>query len=443
MFIYSTSRNNTDDPSLQLPFIIEIIQMIDIGSHFQDYVNWVYSLTFWQFIGIISFVFVDLFRNVGKPIVLSIHYLLRKIHPLQFQNFENAQIKISVLVPAHNEGVSIRKTIESLLDNTYPNKEIIVIDDHSTDDTFQQAYPYYKSGKIKLVKRTEGSKGSKSAASNFGALFASGDILLVMDGDTLLERNALSEVAKYMTVQEIVAIAGNVRILSGDNGVKNLLTRCQSYEYLIAFELGRRIRVLMGILVIIPGAFGAFRKDTMRKVGYFDKDTVTEDFDLGIKIFKTKGQVEFLPRAIAQTYCPNNWKEWLRQRIRWSHGQSSTLIKHRDVITGSNVYSTMLILGVLDMMFMDIALLFIRMASLVYIFIVFQQTIPYSLILITMIYIVNEFIAIFTAALFSPNKSDLKYIYLVPAMIFLYRPLYSFVRFYAYVISIFKKEVKW
>ena len=180
---------------------------------------------------------MDLLRNVGKPVVLSIHHLFRKIHPLPFQSIESAQIKISVLVPANNEGVAIRKTIESLLENTYPNKEIIVIDDHSTDDTFQQAYPYYKSGKIKLVKRTEGSKGSKSGASNFGAVFASGDIILVMDGDTLMERNALSEVAKYMTVQDIVAIAGNVRILSGDNEVENLLTKCQSYEYLLHLNL--------------------------------------------------------------------------------------------------------------------------------------------------------------------------------------------------------------
>lgn len=91
-----------------------------------------------------------------------------------------------------------------------------------------------------------------------------------------------------MTVQDIVAAAGNVRILSGDNGVKNLLTKCQSYEYLIAFELRRRIRLMMKISVVVPGAFGAFRKSAIGKVGYFDKDTITEDFDLGIKIFKDK-----------------------------------------------------------------------------------------------------------------------------------------------------------
>jgi poly-beta-1,6-N-acetyl-D-glucosamine synthase len=392
--------------------------------------------------GIISFVLVDLLRNVGKPIVLSIHHLIRKVRPIRFQNIENAQIKITVLIPAHNEGSAIKKTIESILENSYPNKEIIVIDDHSTDDTFQKAYPYYKSGLIKLVKRNEGT-GSKSSAVNFGSVFSSGEVILVMDGDTLLERNALGEVAKYMTVPDIVAVAGNVRILSGDDDKSNLLTKCQSYEYLIAFELGRRIRLLMKILVIIPGAFGAFRKGAISKVGFFDKDTITEDFDLGIKIFKTKGRVEFLPNAVAQTYCPNNWKGWIRQRIRWSHGQFTTLLKHKDAVTGSNVYPVLFILGVIDMLFMDIILLFVRAISLVYIFFAFQQSLVYPFIFITMVYFVNEIIVIVTAALFSSNKSDLRYVYLAPVMILFYRPLYAFVRFYAYSISLFRKDIRW
>ena len=428
---------------MHLSLLAEIVQTIDLGAFVQGYVTWLQDLTFWQFMGIISFVLVDLLRNVGKPIMLSIHHLVRKVRPFFFQNIENAQIKISVLVPAHNEGIAIKKTIDSILDNTYPNKEIIVIDDHSTDDTFQKAYPYHKNGQIKLVKRTEGSRGSKSAAVNFGAVFATGDVLLVMDGDTLLERDALTEIAKYMTVPDIIAVAGNVRILSGDYDKTNLLTKCQSYEYLVAFELGRRIRLLMKILVIIPGAFGAFRKGVISKVGFYDKDTITEDFDLGVKIFKTKGRVEFLPNAVAQTYCPNNWKEWIQQRIRWSHGQFTTLLKHKDAVTGSSVYPALFILGIIDMMFMDIVLLFVRVLSLIYIFLVFQESLLYPFIFIIMIYFINEFIVIITAALFSSNKRDLRYVYVAPIMILLYRPLYAFVRFYAYSISVFKKDIKW
>ncbi|MDQ5870246.1 MAG: glycosyltransferase family 2 protein, partial [Thermoproteota archaeon] len=275
--------------------MIEIFETINILSFIQDYFHWLSNLTVWELLGLLSFVLVDLLRNIGKPIALSIHNIFRRVHPLP-RNVDNAQIKITILIPAHNEGASIKNTIESLLENTYPNKEIIVIDDHSTDDTFGQAYPYYKRGQIKLIKRTEG-KGSKSGAINFGIVFATGEVLLVMDGDTLLERGALKDVARAMTVSDVVAVAGNVRILSGDNGVTNILTKCQSYEYLIAFELGRRIRLMMGVLVIIPGAFGAFRKSIATKVGLYDKDTITEDFDLGIKIFKTSGRVQFLPNA--------------------------------------------------------------------------------------------------------------------------------------------------
>ncbi|HEX9318833.1 MAG TPA: glycosyltransferase [Nitrososphaeraceae archaeon] len=433
---------------LDFSFFFEVVNMVvatkntDVLSFLNGYFAWVNSLTFWQFIGIISFVFVDLFRNVGKPIVLAIHQLVIKVRPLQFQSIENAQIKISILIPAHNEGASIKKTIESILDNTYPNKELVIIDDHSTDDTFQQAYTYYKRGLIKLVQRGQG-VGSKSGAINFGMVFATGDVVLVMDGDTLLERTALAEVARFMTVPNMAAVAGNVRILSGDNGVINLLTKCQSYEYIIAFELGRRIRLMMKILVIIPGAFGAFRKTAVKKVGLFDKDTITEDFDLGIKIFKTGGRVEFVPNAVARTYCPNNWRAWMQQRIRWSHGQFRTLLKHRDAISGRTVYPLLFILGIVDMMFMDIVLLFVRAMSLAYIFLTFKQTILYPIILIMMIYLLNELIVIITAALFSPHKRDLKYIYLVPVMIFLYRPLYACVRLYAYFVSMIKKDIKW
>ena len=94
-------------------------------------------------------------------------------------------------------------------------------------------------------------------------------------------------------------------------------------------------------------------------------------------------------------------------------------------------------------MFMDIVLLMIRMISLLYMILVFQNTIINPMIFIMMIYFINEIIVIITAALFSPNKSDLKYIYLAPIMILMYRPLYSCVRFYAYFMSMLKKEIKW
>ena len=75
---------------------------------------------------------------------------------------------------------------------------------------------------------------------------------MITDGDTLIGRNSLTEVAKHMSLENVVAVLGNVRVLSGDGEITNLITKCQSYEYLISFELGKRVRTIMDILVIIP-----------------------------------------------------------------------------------------------------------------------------------------------------------------------------------------------
>ncbi len=409
----------------------------DIG-----FIEWLGTLTIFQVISILLFAVIDIGRNFGKILALSIHHLRAKAaaprkvitnHP-----------KITLLIPAHNESVSIKKTILSILENNYPNKEIIIIDDHSTDDTFEQASEFVKKGSIRIFRRKEG-KGSKAAAINFGALYATGDILMIMDGDTLIERNVLKQIAKYMDDPKVAAVAGNVRILSGDNGINNVLTRCQSYEYVIAFELGRRVRNIMNILVIIPGAFGAFRKQMARKVGLYDKDTITEDFDLTIKVFKTGDKVVFISDAIAWTFCPSTWKGWFRQRLRWTHGQIATLLKHKDIMTSKNVvYRNLFILAVIDMLFMDIILILLRLAFLIWIiFFGFTENTVFAFLLLMIVYLINESIAFLASAIFSPNKADLKYVYLLPFIFLIYRPVYAFVRVYAIVSAFVKRDIKW
>jgi len=386
---------------------------------------------------------IDVSRNVGKTIVLILFKIKRHFRPLHFGTASITNPKISLIIPAHNESVSIKKTIMSALENPYRNKEIIIVDDHSTDDTYQQALPFHERGLIKLVKRS-GGKGSRAAAVNYGTLYATGDIWMITDGDTLIGRNSLTEVAKYLSLEDVVAVLGNVRVLSGDGGITNLVTKCQSYEYLISFELGKRVRTIMNILVIIPGAFGAFRKETGAKIGLYDKDTLTEDFDLTLKIFKTGGNVEFVPDVIAWTFCPSTWKAWYRQRIRWSHGQIVTLLKHRDIVTTRNVkYPLLFVWGVYDMMFIDVILLFARTISIIWILFDFTQFIPYVFTLVFLIYLVSEFIAIVTAGIFSPIKSDFKYIYLLPFMLIVYRPVYSYIRLYAFIKVLMGKGVEW
>jgi len=407
-----------------------------------DFVSWLYTLTIFQIISILIFAVIDVGRNFGKIIALTIDHI--KFKRTYVRKVMTNHPKITLLVPAHNESVSIKKTIISILENNYPNKEIIIIDDHSTDDTFEQANEFAKKGLIRIFKRREG-KGSKAAAINFGGVYATGDVLMIMDGDTLIERNVLKQIAKYMDDPKVAAVAGNVRILSGDGGIRNILTRSQSYEYVIAFELGRRVRNIMNILVIIPGAFGAFRKEMAKKVGLYDKDTITEDFDLTIKVFKTGQKVLFISDAIAWTFCPTTWKGWFRQRLRWTHGQMATLLKHKDIITSKNVvYKNLFILAVFDMLFMDIILIILRFASLIWIvFFGFTENLVYAFVLLMIVYLINESIAFLASAIFSPNREDLKYVYLLPFIFLVYRPAYAMVRLYAVISAFIKKDIKW
>jgi cellulose synthase/poly-beta-1,6-N-acetylglucosamine synthase-like glycosyltransferase len=196
------------------------------------------------------------------------------------------------------------------------------------------------------------------------------------------------------------------------------------------------------MLLIIPGAFGIFRRDAGRTIGLYDRDTIGEDFDLTVKLLKTGGKLTFVPTALAWTYCPNNWRAWIRQRVRWAHGQFSTLLKHKD-IASIYTYRRKLVLAIYDMVFVDIGLLFLRMGGLIWLTLTYTESIFYVYTLLAILYIINESISILTAAALSPRRRDLKYVYLVPIVVFFYRPLSSYVRFYAYLKRLFGKDVEW
>lgn len=133
-----------------------IVQLFEIlGLNFEiDFVTWLATLTIFQVLGILIFAVIDVGRNIGKIVALTAYNI--KNRRRYNRRVVTNHPKITLLVPAHNESVSIKKTIISILENNYPNKEIIIIDDHSNDDTFEQASEYAKKGLIRIIKRKEG-----------------------------------------------------------------------------------------------------------------------------------------------------------------------------------------------------------------------------------------------------------------------------------------------
>jgi hypothetical protein len=182
---------------------------------------------------------------------------------------------ISVLVPAYNEEKVIARTIEGLLETDYTDKEIIIIDDGSKDKTLEVANKY--KNKVKILHKENGGKAS---AMNYGLAFAKGEIVIIVDADTIIGRQALKQMVKgFGNDKDVAAVAGNIKVR---NRV-NWLTWTQALEYVAGIEIVRRAFDYFGSITIVPGALGAFRKSVLEGVGSYHKDTLVEDFDATIR----------------------------------------------------------------------------------------------------------------------------------------------------------------
>ena len=356
--------------------------------------------------------------------------------------------KVSIIIPAHNEEYGIRESIESALLTEYPNKEIIVVDDGSSDGTYNIAKEYYDKREIKLIHRNDAS-GSKAGALNYGSTYATGDLVLCMDGDTLLQKDSLNKITSYFANQEVSAISGNVKILSGDEGVQNYLTKLQRYEYFLAIELGRQFTSFFNSILVISGAFGVFRKNIFENVGKYDKDTITEDFDLTLKIKKRQGKIIFVNESIAWTYCPNNITALYKQRKRWAFGQFQTLLKHRNIIRNTKTYGKMFSFVVFDMWLMDFIMNILFILYLIAIGIMlYMSWISYFdllnlMIFVVIVYIASEILLYALAYGKSNNKESITLIFLAPIMSLIYRPFLRLTTFWAHLNAIFGSNIKW
>ena len=362
--------------------------------------------------------------------------------------------KITIMIPAHNEEAGLENAINSILGAEYNNKEIIVIDDGSTDNTYRIAKKYSDQDLIKLIHRDHAS-GSKATALNYGSVYATGDLILCIDGDTVIEPQSLHRIVSHFKDDNVVAVAGNVRIAGGDPGpdklpVHNLLTKLQSYEYLVAMELGRRFSTLgfTTIVAIISGAFGVFRKSVFESVGKYDKDTITEDFDLTLKMLKrkdsSKNNIKFLGDAVAWTYCPSKLRSWIKQRERWAFGEYSTLRKHGIMKKDSpRTRLTKLSMFIFDFV---LNILFVGYVAGLIILSVFGVIDIHSLsnviILTSILFIIMEFATFLFSNMLSAKK-NYGLFWLVPIMALCYRPLLKFIIFKANIKAIFKKSIKW
>jgi poly-beta-1,6-N-acetyl-D-glucosamine synthase len=233
---------------------------------------------------------------------------------------------ISVIVPAFNEQSVISRTLQSLDATDYEPKEVIVVDDGSTDLTYCVANSYRRNG-VRVLRQPNGGKAS---ALNHALIYAQGDIVVTIDSDSMVTREALGEAAAILSGEgDVAAVAGNVKVLNGSS----LLARVQSLEYAMALNTIRRAYGALGTVMVIPGAFGAFRRRDLKDVMGYDNDTLTEDFDLTLRLLEAKRSIVATQSGVIYTEVPSTTKALFKQRLRWATGTFQTVYKHKSVLT--------------------------------------------------------------------------------------------------------------
>ncbi len=233
---------------------------------------------------------------------------------------------VSIIVPAYNEALVIKNTINSLLASDYENYEIIVVDDGSVDDTSDLVRENFSNNE--RVRLFAAAAGGKAAALNVGLRYAKGEIVIALDADTLFARQTVSALAHRFSDPRMGAVAGNAKV---GNRI-NIVTRWQALEYITSQNMDRRAFASLNCITVVPGAVGAWRRELIEQAGGFQSDTLAEDQDLTLRIRRMGYSIGYEEDAIAWTEAPDRLHTLARQRFRWAFGTLQCMRKHLDAL---------------------------------------------------------------------------------------------------------------
>lgn len=276
-------------------------------------------------------IFLELPRYTAANLYIFYLYLNGKLEEkVRPKRVQKAPL-VSIIVPAHNEGPIIGATVESLAEQDYPNIEIVIIDDGSTDSTARQLAEIRRRPRLNVFRLSE--RQGKSAALNFGLGVSKGEFVVFMDADSTLARDVVSNLIAHFDDPLVGAVSGDLGVR---NHHVNLLTRLQAVEYLISLSLGRRFKARMGILSIVPGAIGAFRRKLLTRIGGIEPGP-GNDSDVTIRTRKLGMRIAFAGDATCLTTVPVRVSHWYKQRMRWDRNIiRNRARKHSDIFNPKN-----------------------------------------------------------------------------------------------------------
>ncbi len=269
----------------------------------------------------ILFITLSIFFGFRTFVNLSTSLLFRP----NVKEFETTP-SVSIIIPAYNEGKVIEKTIRSVLELTYSQKEILVVDDGSNDDTLKIAKLMESNNPIRVISKKK--NGGKWGALNKGIKSSKSDIIVCIDADTVLDKNAIQPLVSHFIDSKVGAVAGNIKV----GNREKILTKLQALEYISKLNIQRRSEAFFRKVTVVPGPLGAFRKSIIKEVGFYTGDTFAEDADLTLKILKAGYKIKYEPKSIGYTEAPISIFDLAKQRYRWYRGLLQVIIKHKGMV---------------------------------------------------------------------------------------------------------------
>lgn len=347
---------------------------------------------------------------------------------------------VSVIVPGKNEGKHIPQLAESLTRQTYKKIEIVIVDDGSDDDTEIICRKLHREGIIDQYVRNQ-VRGGKASAANTALNYSSGKYVIHLDADSALRYDSIETILlPFYQDSQIAAVGGDIRVA---NLNETMATRTQAIEYFKGISTGRTVSSMLGILRIIAGAYGAFRRDTLERLGGWDVGPGL-DGDITMKIRKLGLKVVHEPHAVCYTNVPTSFRKLARQRFRWDRSMVRFRArKHIDVLMPTSNFRLSNFISTVENLFYNLFLNFkwwFYVAQVIF----FHGAILHNIIVVNYVLYTLANLAEFLVAMVllrkTLRKQDLFLLLYLPLM-----PLYTgfylrVVRTYAYIMEFLHKS---
>jgi cellulose synthase/poly-beta-1,6-N-acetylglucosamine synthase-like glycosyltransferase len=262
---------------------------------------------------------------IRQVLILLFSYLYRRREKSMRQSAVDAELTphVSIIVPAYNEAAVIESALRSMLCLSYPNYEVLLVDDGSTDDTFQLAQSMVAEfdGRLRVFRQAN---QGKSVALNLGIRISRSSLVLCVDADSTLQAEGLQHAVRHFTDSQVAAVAGVVEVRLGKG---KFISRLQRTEYLMSQRLTRAAVAFFRCIPIVPGPAGLFRRQALVDAGGYisAQDCFAEDAELTIRLLAEGHDIVSEPRLVSVTEAPVDLFSLLRQRYRWSRGSIQAL----------------------------------------------------------------------------------------------------------------------